>query len=223
MRARHSKNNIFGTVCGVYEITGTVPPRQQRSKELVEKIKLAFTELLEDGHYYAAIRNVEIANKAGIHVQSIFQWFEQGKATISYVVAMEKMHLLADAMRQEKPKPDTLEVLTRHWLDTAIMFFQADTLARRLFFDLDIPPRMSQMYEWDSRLVWTSMWATETDRGRWQWWLGHKKLLGYALVGILESFLTTVFSPHVMHSDPVEVDPFLFAAYHRAIMAVLTP
>jgi hypothetical protein len=78
-------------------MNGYNPPRQERGKVAEEKLKNALVQLLAKGISYADITNQDIVDEANkgskgkpkLHMQSLYQWFEQGKDTIVSVLAAE--------------------------------------------------------------------------------------------------------------------------------------
>lgn len=81
------------------EVEGYHPPKQTRSREKVERIKDALIRLTIT-KAFADITNVDIANKADVHVQSLYQFFEKGKYTIIAVITAEYDQLQKGAFHQ---------------------------------------------------------------------------------------------------------------------------
>lgn len=78
-----AKQTIFPAV------EGFKPPRQKRSAKKVEAIKVALIELLRTKSF-KDISNIDISDAAGLkNVQSLYQYFEDGKNTIISVLAVE--------------------------------------------------------------------------------------------------------------------------------------
>lgn len=112
-------------------------PTQARSKATVDAIVVAAAQVLQSKGYAGATTD-RIAERAGVSVGSLYQYFPNKDALI---VALAERHidegftLVRELLMEARRKPSTIDGLLRRFVDALFAFHESEPRLHRVLFE----------------------------------------------------------------------------------------